>query len=95
MFCSLVTIITNGFHPRKFIHENFSMKQISNDPRNFISLKIIRPTVFVGLVSVGLLDKRHTKTWAISGGKMVGTNNILGAKVSPDGVPLPGTKDQR
>ena len=21
MFCSLVTIITNGFHPRKFIHK--------------------------------------------------------------------------
>ena len=44
MFCSLVIIITNGFHPWKFIHENFSTKQISDDLRNFISSKIICPT---------------------------------------------------
>ena len=49
MFCSLVTIITNGFHPRKFIHENFSMKQISDNPQNFISSKIICPTVHASI----------------------------------------------
>ena len=33
------------FHPRNFIHENFSLKQIIDDPRNFISSKISRPTL--------------------------------------------------
>ena len=44
--------INNHFHPRKFIHENFSLKQISDDPRNFISSKISRPTVIAHIAKM-------------------------------------------
>ena len=34
------------YYPQKFIHKNFSMKQISDDPQNFISSKINRPKLY-------------------------------------------------
>ena len=37
MFCSVVaSYMTYHFHPQKFIHENFYLKQIFDDPQFYI-----------------------------------------------------------
>ena len=37
-------------HPQKFIHENFSIRQIFDNLLNFISLKIRSPMVHVAMM---------------------------------------------
>ena len=57
--------------PRNFFHENLYLKSNFEYPRNFISLKIIRPTVSEHTANYemnksGAYPSKHDRDWCIS-----------------------------